>query len=89
MRITDHVLRDAPKAFEFRLREAFVAAGYVPGEYSACCYCHKKHGVTYVVHGDDFIGIGPMKQLKAFLAHLRTWSTVKESAYLGLGCKDK
>ena len=28
-------LRDAPKAFEFRLREAFVAAGYVPGEYSA------------------------------------------------------
>ena len=43
-------LWDAPKAFEFRLREAFVAAGYTPGEYSACCYCLKKLGVTYVAY---------------------------------------
>ena len=82
-------LSDAPKAFEFRLCEAFIAAGYAPGEYSACCYCHKKNGVTYVVHGDYFIGNGTMKHLKAVVTHLRTWFTVKEAAYLGPGCKEK
>jgi hypothetical protein len=82
-------LRDAPKAFEFRLREAFIAAGYKPGVFSACCYCLEKYRVTYVIHGDDFVGVGPKKHLKAFVAHLRTYFTVKEMAYLGPGCKDK
>ena len=78
-------LRDAPTAFEFRLREAFVAAGYTPGVYSACCYCLKKFGVTYVVHGDDFIGVGPKRHLKACVEHLRKYFTVKEMAHLGPG----
>ena len=73
-------LRDAPKAFEFRLREAFIAAGYKPGVFSACCYSLEKYRVTYVIHGDDFVGVGPKKHLKAFVAHLRTYFTVKEMA---------
>ena len=82
-------LRDAPKAFEFRLRAAFLAAGYAPGVFSACCYNLKKFRCTYVVHGDDFIGVGPKKHLKAFAEHLRKYFTVKEMAYLGPGCTDK
>ena len=81
-------LRDAPKAFEFRLRQAFLAAGYTTGVFSACCYCLKKLRCTYVVHGDDFVGVGPKKHLKAFVEHLRQYFTVKEMAYLGPGCSD-
>ena len=84
------VADDAPKAFLFRLRVAFTAAGYTPGVYSACCYCLEKFRVTYVVHGNDFIiGVGLKKHLKAFADHVRKYFIVKEMAYLGPGCKDK
>ena len=42
-----------------------------------------------MVHGDDFIGVGPKKHLKACAEPLRKYFTVKEMAYLGPGQKDK
>ena len=72
-------LRDAPKAFEFRLRQAFLAAGYTTGVFSACCYCLKKLRCTYVVHGDDFVGVGPKKQAEEFWSSKRGGQACRQS----------
>ena len=56
-------LRDAPQAFEKKVRELLEAIGFVRGVYSPCVFVHHTKHLIYVVHGDDFIGLGSRVRL--------------------------
>ena len=57
--------RDAALNWSFEYSETLTAAGYVQGSGNSCLFHNRELGVSMMVHGDDFIGVGQAE------AHLR------------------
>ena len=56
--------RDAALNWSMEYTETLRAAGYVQGRGNPCLFFNKKLDVSVMVHGDDFIGVGPNEHLK-------------------------
>ena len=56
--------RDAALNWSLEYAETLAAAGYVQGQGNSCLFHNKELGVSVMVHGDDFIGVGPNKHLE-------------------------
>ena len=53
--------RDAALNWSLEYGETLRAAGYAQGRANPCLYYNESLGVSVMVHGDDFIGVGPDK----------------------------
>ncbi len=80
--------RDANQTFEFLVRDSFAKFGFEQGSYSPCVYRHTTKQLVYVVHGDDYIGLGVREDLQWFHDQLQTILIVKCRGFLGPGPKD-
>ena len=56
--------RDAALNWSLEYSETLAAAGYDQGKGNSCLFHNAKLGVSVMVHGDDFIGVGPEEHLK-------------------------
>ena len=55
--------RDAALNWSLEYGDTLRAAGYVQGKANPCLFFHKGKGVSVMVHGDDFIAVGPGQRL--------------------------
>ena len=55
--------RDAALNWAMEYGETLRAAGYVQGKSSPCLFHKKAIGVSVMVHGDDFVAVGPDRHL--------------------------
>ena len=55
--------RDAALNWAIEYCDTLKAAGYVQGKGNPCLFFNEGIGVAVMVHGDDFIGVGPDKHL--------------------------
>ena len=55
--------RDAALNWALEYGETLRADGYVQGRCNPCLFHHAKLGVSIMVHGDDFVAVGPERQL--------------------------
>ncbi len=55
--------RDAPKRWEACVAEVMASLGFQRGRASPRCYFHPARGLRFVVHGDDFVMAGPLKEI--------------------------
>ena len=56
--------RDAALNWALEYGETLRKAGYVQGRSNPCLFHNKSLGVSVVVHGDDFVGVGPNRHLE-------------------------
>ena len=80
--------RDAGQGFEFKVRECFVKYDFDPGSFSTCVYRHKVKLLMYLVHGDDYVGLGTRSDLQWYHNQLQQHLIVKDRGTLGPGPKD-
>ena len=52
---------DMCRALEYR--DTLQAAGYVQGKANPCLFYHAEFNVSVIVHGDDFVALGPGQHL--------------------------
>ena len=55
--------RDAPARWEAFLAAELSKHGFVQGSASPCCFLHPARDLRCVVHGDDFVFVGPDSEL--------------------------
>jgi hypothetical protein len=55
--------RDAPARWEAFLAAELKKHGFSQGVASPCCFCHGARDLRCVVHGDDFVFVGPDAEL--------------------------
>jgi hypothetical protein len=55
--------RDAALNWSLEYAETLRAGGYVQGKSNPCLFHNSKLGVSVMVHGDDFVAVGPRKHL--------------------------
>ena len=55
--------RDAALNWAMEYGETLRKAGYVQGRSNPCLFHNKASGVSVMVHGDDFVGVGPNHHL--------------------------
>ena len=58
--------RDAAANWEAAYTQVLVQAGFTRGQASPCHFWHEKWDVRVLVHGDDFVAIGPNEGLEKF-----------------------
>lgn len=58
-----HGTQDAPKRWGVYLSGELRKHGFVQGGANACCFRHKDRDRRRVVHGDDFVFVGPDAEL--------------------------
>ena len=51
--------RDAALNWALEYGDTLRAAGYVQGRATPCLFQHAELGVSIMVHGDDFVAVGP------------------------------
>ena len=56
--------RDAPARWEAFLAEQLKLMGFTRGKASPCCFKHATRDLRCIVHGDDFVFVGPEAELK-------------------------
>ena len=56
--------RDAPARWEAFLAEQLALMGFIRGKASPCCFQHASRDLRCIVHGDDFVFVGPDPELK-------------------------
>ena len=77
--------RDAALNWSLEYAATLLAGGYVQGRANPCLFYNKALGVSVMVHGDDFIAVGPHQHLQ------ETRKTLEEKYKLKtqeLGCGD-
>ena len=75
--------RDAPQAFEFKVKECMEALGLKQATFSPCIYVCERRRLVYVVHGDDFVGLGRRSSLSEVYEGLCRLLIVKHRGILG------
>ena len=55
--------RDAALNWALEYGDTLRAAGYVQGKANPCLFHHKALGLSVMVHGDDFVAVGPRQHL--------------------------
>jgi hypothetical protein len=58
-----HGTRDAALNWALEYGETLKAAGYEQGRANPCLFQHRELNVSVMVHGDDFVAVGPDKHL--------------------------
>ena len=78
--------RDAALNCALAYGDTLRAAGYVQGKTNPCLFYKKANGVATMVHGDDFVAVGP----EAHLVETRkTLEDKYEIQVEKLGCSDE
>ena len=75
--------RDAALNWSLEYGDTLRAAGYVQGRANPCLFSHGELGVSVMVHGDDFIAVGPDKNLQSTVKTLEDKYRLKTEK---LGC---
>ena len=75
--------RDAPARWEAYLAAELAKMGFMRGAASACCFQHHSRDLRCVVHGDDFVFVGPDDELLWVGAEMRKSFLIKEIGKLG------
>ena len=65
LRMSMYGTRDAALNWAMEYGETLRAAGYVQGRSNPCLFHHAELGVSILVHGDDFVAVGPEKHLES------------------------
>ena len=63
LRTSMYGTRDAALNWSLEYAATLPADGYVQGKSNPCLFFNKAIGVSVMVHGDDFIAVGPKQQL--------------------------
>ena len=63
-------LRDAPQVWQEEVRRLLGELGFVESVTAPCVYYNRVTGVRLVTHVDDFLCIGPRRELKQFHTEL-------------------
>ena len=50
--------RDAAANFQNEVAKLMKVLGYTQAVYNASLYRHERHGISVLVHGDDFVAVG-------------------------------
>ena len=75
--------RDAPARWEAHLATQLIAMGFTRGLASPCCFKHSKRDLRCVVHGDDFVFVGPEHELRWVQQRIESAFLVKVIGQLG------
>ena len=75
--------RDAPARWEAHLAAQLTAMGFNRGHASPCCFKHSKRDLRCVVHGDDFVFVGPEHELRWVQQRMESAFLVKIIGQLG------
>ena len=62
--------RDAALNWSLEYSETLASAGYVQGKSNSCLFHNEALDVSVMVHGDDFIGVGPDEHLTSLRSTL-------------------
>ena len=81
-------MRPAAKAWEEDYAGNLRADGFVRGRAAPTVFHKKEANVSLAVHGDDFIALGPIKELIKFEERMKSWYDVKTRGILGPEAKD-
>ena len=77
-------LRDAPKAFERKVRELMLGMGFEASPHNPCIFVHDERRLCYAVHGDDFVTEGSREDCDWFKTKLEGRFEIK-TKMVGLG----
>ena len=69
--------RDAALNGALEYRDTLQAAGYVQGKANPCLFYHAELNVSVMVHGDDFVAVGPDQHLDKIKATLSDKYNIK------------
>ena len=81
--------RDAPARWEAFLADKLQSMGFVKGRASPCCYHHPDRDLRCMVHGDDFVFVGPDPDLDWAQAKMQQEFLVKVVGRLGGDAQDQ
>ena len=70
LRMSMYGTRDAALNWSKEYAETLKAAGFIQGKNNPCLFRHQQQQVSIMVHGDDFIAVGPAENLKTTRAAL-------------------
>lgn len=79
--------RDASSNWEQEYTRTLTRGGFQSGAASPCHFCHWQWDVRLLVHGDDFVAVGPMDGLNNF-KDVMTSSYECKSDLIGMGVHD-
>ena len=69
--------RDAAQNWAAEYSSRLVEAGFQRGHAFPCTFYHKERGIRTLVHGDDYVSVGPPKQLKWLEEQLKSKYQIK------------
>ena len=69
--------RDAAANFQNEVAKLMKVLGYTQAVYDANLYHHNQHGISVLVHGDDFVAVGGREKVEDFKQQLGKRFTVK------------
>ena len=75
--------RDAPARWEAFLTAQLKQMGFVRGKASPCCFRHVTRDLRCIVHGDDFVFVGPEAELRWAQKRMEASFLVKVIGQLG------
>ena len=64
LRMSMYGTRDAALNWSLEYAATLLSAGYVQGKSNPCLFFNKELGVSVMVHGDDFVAVGPRHQVE-------------------------
>ena len=76
--------RDAGVHWEFAICEVTIAVGFVQGRASPCIYRHLEWQLRVWVHGDDFVPLGYIVNVRWFFVKLQEFWVVRIEGFLDL-----
>ena len=65
------------------MKDVMLALGFLQAKSNACLYFHEERNIRIEVHGDDFTGVGPKRELEWFADELKKFWTVYLRGILG------
>ena len=75
--------RNAGLSWEFAICQVMVAIGFVQGRASPCIYRHLEKQLRVWVHGDDFVPLGYIVNVRWFFVKLQEFWVVTNRGILG------
>ena len=75
--------RDADVNWEFAFCQVMIAIGFVRGRASPCIHRHLEKQLRVLVHGDDFVPLGYIVNVKWFFVKLQEFWDVTSRGILG------
>ena len=78
-----HGRRDAASNWERSIRKVMESLGFVCSMGTPCNFLYAKRNLRCSVHGDDFVTLGPVSELKKFAQELRAKWVIEERGIFG------